>query len=232
MTTTARAIITRALQKIGAVVKSEPPSADEANDALNSLNAMMASWSNDTLNIYAHTWETFSLVGGTGSYTIGSSGVFNTVRPNDILQAYIRIGSVDYPVGIVNDQAYNSVSFKSLTGIPEFLNYDNAYPLGTIRLYPVPSAAYSLFLLSEKSVTTFATLDTTMSLPDGWERALIYNLAMELAPEYSQPPDESVVKIAMESLGLIRIATAKVRGMDAFPTKLSVQNIYSGYFIS
>jgi len=226
--TTARDIITRSLQKIGAIVKNEVPAADEANDGLNSLNALISSWSNDSLNIYARTWETFSLTGAS-SYTIGTGGNFNTARPTNIVAAYLRSGTIDYPIDIIDDAAYVSISYKNLQGIPEFLNYDNGYPLGRIRLYPLDNAGYSLFLLTEKAVSQFATLDTDMSLPDGWERALIYNLALELAPEYSQKPDAYIVKIANDSLGAIRQKVAQVRTMDAYPSNLAVRNIFSGW---
>lgn len=228
--TTARDIIKKALMKIGALVKSENPSADEANDGLLSLNAMISSWSNDSLVLYARTLESFTLSGGTATYTMGTGGAFSTTRPIDILDAYIRFSNVDYPVNIITDEAYASVSFKSLTGMPQYLNFDGAYPLATVKLYPVPSSAYTLYLLSEKAITQFTTLDTVMSLPDGWERALVYNLALELAPEYAQKPDESIVKIASDSLGLVRVGVAKVRTMDAYPQNLTVRNVFSGWY--
>lgn len=227
--TTARQIITRALQKNGALIKGEVPDADEADDALSALNAMISSWGNDSLIVYARTWETFPLTSAS-SYTIGVGGDFNTVRPLDIVSAYIRNSGVDYPMTVVTDEAYNTITFKSLNGIPEFLNYDNAYPLGKIRLYPVGSASYSLFLLTEKAITQFTSLDTEMILPDGWERALIYNLALELAPEYSQKPDPYTVKIAADSLGAIKAKVAQVRTMDAYPQNMAVRNIFSGWY--
>lgn len=229
MSTTARKIIKKAMNKIGALVKNEDPSADEANDALDSLNALISSISNDALNIYARTWETFNLVGGTASYTIGTGGAFNTDRPLQILDCYVNLSSISYGMSVITDTAYDGIAYKSLQGIPEFLNYNNAYPTGTIRLYPVPDSNYPLFLLTEKAVTGFATLDTVLSLPDGWERFLIYNLALELAPEYGQKPDESIVRIAMDSMGMIKTAVARVRTMDAFPKDVVVRNIYSGW---
>lgn len=80
MTVTARNLITRSMQNIGALVKNEPPSADEADDALAMLNAMLSSWANDSLIIYARTTESFPLTAAT-SYTMGPSGTLNTVRP-------------------------------------------------------------------------------------------------------------------------------------------------------
>lgn len=230
MTTTARTIVKKALQKIGALVKSEEPSADEANDGLDALNALIDSWSNDSLNIYARTWESLNLVGGTASYTIGSGGVLNTTRPTNIVAAYIRSGGIDYNLTIADDEAYNSISFKTAQSIPSFLNYDGGYPLGTIRLYPVPSAAYSLFLLTEKPLTSFTTLDTALSMPGGTERALIYNLGIDLAPEYNQQINPAHAKTAGEALGLIRTKVAQVRGMDAYPQNMTLRNIYSGFW--
>lgn len=215
------------MQKIGVLVKSEAPAADEAQDALNSLNALIASWSNDSLVIYARAWETFNLT-ASASYTIGTGGNFNTARPTDIVAAYLRSGTIDYPITIIDDEAYTSISYKALQGIPEFLNYDNAYPLGRIRLYPLDTSQ-QLFILSEKALTQLTSLDTDISLPDGWERALIYNLALELAPEYNQKPDASIVKIAGDSLGMIRQKVAQVRSMDAYPNDLAVRNVFSGW---
>lgn len=226
--TTARSIIKKSLQKIGALVKSEEPAADESADGLSALNALMASWSNDSLNEYARTLETFSLTSA-ANYTIGSGGNFNTVRPSNIVSATVRSGDIDYVVTVIDDETYNSISYKGLTGIPEFLNYSNAYPLGVIKLYPRDSGVLSITLLTEKPLTEFASLDTDMSLPDGWERALIYNLALELAPEYNMKPDAYIAKVAQESLGMIRGKVAQVRGMDAFPDGVQVRNIYSGW---
>jgi len=227
--TTAREIVKKSLQKLGALVKSESPSADEANDGFSSLNQLLESWSNDSATIPSRAWETFTLVSGQSTYTMGSGQTFNTTRPTNIIQAYVRIGGVDNDVDIINDTAYNEIPFKALTGVPQFLNYDNANPADNLRIYPVPASGYQLFILSEKPLTSFTTLDTVITLPPGWERALIYNLALELAPEYGVEPDPSIAAIAAKSLGLVRLATVRARPIDAYPQGTGVRNIYSGY---
>jgi len=227
--TTAREIVKKSLQKLGALVKSESPSADEANDGFSSLNQLLESWSNDSATIPSRAWETFTLVSGQSTYTMGSGQTFNTTRPTNIIQAYVRIGGVDNDVDIINDTAYNEIPFKALTGVPQFLNYDNANPTDNLRIYPVPASGYQLFILSEKPLTSFTTLDTVITLPPGWERALIYNLALELAPEYGVEPDPSIAAIAAKSLGLVRLATVRARPIDAYPQGTGVRNIYSGY---
>ena len=224
--TTARAIIKRAMQVGGILVKGEDPDFDEIQDALNTLNSMVSSWGNDSLIIYARTTETFPLAGA-GTYTIGPSGTFNTVRPLDIIYAYTTLGSINYNIGIIDDETFASIAYPSIKGIPEFLNFNNAFPLATIKLYPVDTTS-TLTLLTEKALTAF-TLDTVLSLPPGWEEPLVYNLSIRLSPEYSQPIDPNVAEIARTSLGAIKIKVVQNRNMDAFPQTLQVRNIFSGW---
>lgn len=206
MTTSALNIITEAAQLLGVVFKSESLSSDEANDGLIALNDMLDSWSNDGLIISAYTLESFSLTGA-ASYTIGSGGTFNTVRPISIATAVIRYSSVDYPLEFITQEAYQQqIAIKTLTSpIPDYITYDNDYPLGKIKLYPLDTAGSTLYLQSNKPLTNLSALTTTVSLPPGWKRALKYNLALELAPQYTDnPPSPLVIQTARESLGMLR----------------------------
>ena len=226
---TARKIIQKAMQKIGVLTKVEAPSADEAADGLDTLNAMLLSWSNDSMLIYARTWETFAVTSGDGEYTIGSGGDFNTVRPINILTAYVRQATTDYNLDIISDTIYNKFIWdKNTQSIPQFINFDNAFPVAKIRLWPVPTSGYSLFLLSEKQLTNF-TIDEEVALPPGWEQALIYNLAVLLSPEYGVPIDQGTYQIANDSKGAIRTAINKVTSMDSQPLSIGSNNIFSGY---
>lgn len=228
--TTARDIIKKALQRSGVITKNEVPSGDEFSDGLSMLNDMIASWSNDSLLIYDNVNESFPLVSGQQSYTIGSGGNFNTVRPLQILSAFTRIANIDYNVNIISDDAYFGITQKNIpNSIPEVMVYDAGFPLGTITLYPVPIVG-TLHLLSEKQLTEFSTLDTNVSLPAGWNRALIFNLAVELSSEYGQPVDQAIYQIANESLGKIKTAIARNKKMDMYPYDGNVKNIYSGWY--
>lgn len=227
--TTARTIIKRALQKNGVLTKGETPSGDEASDGLDALNDLIASWSNDSLLIYARTLESFPLVGGQQTYTIGTGGDFNTERPLQIVDAYARIGGTDYRLSIINDTAFDGIVQKDISNaIPEVLYYRASNPLGQISIWP-KSTGGTLFLRTEKQLTQIASLDTDVEFPPGWERALIYNLAMEIAGEYGQPVGEDVYQIAMDSLNKIKTAVARNRNMDKYPYGTRSSNIYTGW---
>lgn len=231
MTTTALSIITAAMQKLGILTKTQKPSADEANDALAALNAMLSSWSNDSMLCYARTWETFPLQGGKAEYLIGpGASDFDTARPISIVAGYTRLnGFSDQPIQVVNDEIYTTqIGVKSAPGFPDWLSYDNGYPVAKIRLWPVPAAAYDLFILSEKQLGQF-TLHQPVDLPPGWERALVFNLPAELSGDYDQPVPDAVARIAMDSKNLIQKAVRKNRSLDATPQQGTPNNIYTGW---
>jgi hypothetical protein len=71
-------------------------------------------------------------------------------------------------------------------------------------LWPKPSAANKVVLYSMKALTAFATADTAVSLPNGYLRALRYNLAIEMAPEFGREPSALVVTAAQESKEVIK----------------------------
>lgn len=229
---TARNIIKKSMQKLGILVKDEEPDADEANDALDMLVDMIDSWSNDSSLIYVRNRETFPLVAGVSTYTIGPSQTFNTIRPMQIIGAHVRIApNFDSPVTTITDEVYSeSIYDKTSQGIPQYINYDNGYPTGTIRLWPVPVTNYNLFLLTEKELTSPITLDTLLVFPKGWVRALIYNLAIDLAGDYGQDVPQAVITVASQSKGAIQRAVLKNRSFDAQPSQGGGRrrNVYSG----
>jgi len=228
--TTARQIVRRSLQKIGVLTKTEQPSADEANDGLAELNAMLSSWATESLLITSRQIETFPLQSGVGQYLIGQGQIFDTQRPNEIVSAVIRWATTDHDLSIVTDEVFERyIQSKATQGLPKFLNYDNAYPFGTIKLWPVPSSDYALRIMSEKTIASF-TLDDVVNLPPGWEDALVYNLGIRQAPEYGVDVSDTHALTARETKGNIKRAILKARPMDALPQqRISAGNIYSGY---
>jgi len=86
-----------------------------------------------------------------------------------------------------------------------------------------------MFIVSEKELGQL-TLSATVDLPPGWERALIYNLAVELAPEYGQQPDQLVYNIAVESKRMINAAVMRNRSLDVITPLVNPSNVISGYW--
>lgn len=205
---TARDLIKASLRLIGAIATGETPSADEQTDALSAMNRMIDSWSNESLIIYEKVREEFSLTVNDGEYTIGASGDFNTTRPMRIEAATYEDQSAspafEYPINIINLDEWANIQAKDLTGIPTHLYFETSYPLATIHLWPKPDTADKLVLYSWKPLSSFASANATASLPPGYEDALVYNLAVRLAPEYGKAVAPEIASTALDAKGNIK----------------------------
>ncbi|MBO0358627.1 hypothetical protein J0X19_11780 [Hymenobacter sp. BT186] len=208
--TTVRDLITGAARLLGVIQKGEALAADEAADGFSALNDMLGTWSNESLLIFSRTVEEFTLQPNVAAYPIGPGLTFDTVRPTVIHEAYVRYQGFDQELWIISDEEYNGIYDKSTPSIyPTRLSFDNAYPVGTIRVNPVPDRASTLILSSEKPITEFASLDSEILLPPGWARALRYNLAIEMAPEYDVMPSQLVLLGAQNAKGQLKITALR-----------------------
>lgn len=208
---TASSMIIRGLQMIGEKTIGGTLTSAEQTAYLSVLNGMLESWSLDSLMCYQELQESLALTAGTSSYTIGSGGAFNTTRPIKIVSAFTRdSSSYDYNIEIINDAAYNFIVSKTQgETYPSYLYYDHAYVagVGTINLYPEPSAGLTLYISSLKQLTQFATIGEVVVLPPGYQRAIESNFAIEAAAGYI-PVSKEVIQIAKESKSAIKNVNA------------------------
>lgn len=235
--TTARDMIKSAMRKLNVLGTGQDLQANEAIDALATLNQMVSAMSVEGTNIiFGDTTESFALTNNDDTYTIGTGADFNTARPSSIVSAFVRQSDTDYPLDIVDVRQYNLIEDKDdPAGYPEWLYYDGGYPTGTIKLWPSPIGGMTLHITSRKALQTFPSLDTVVALPDGYEAALIYNLAIELAPEYEREPSPTVQRLARKYLLAIRGANMRAKPMvlrvdPALRDSGNRFNIYSGTY--
>ena len=195
-----RDLIYPAMRLAGALASGESPSAADAQDAKDALNSMLGLWSLDGLLIYAITTESFSLVSGQQSYTIGSDGFFNTSRPSKILNAGIVDNNFEQPLEIINHQQWAAIQSKLLTSsLPTKLYLETTFPLAVINLWPVPDTVKTLKLYTLKPLAEFNNLSDDVFLPPGYAELIKYNLYLRLAPEYGKAIDPSLEARAIEA---------------------------------
>lgn len=200
-------IITDSLKKLGVVSHGEALSAEESKDGLRALNNLLASWNNDSLIVNGVQIEEFTLTVGQSSYTLGTGGDFNSSAPAVVKDAFIKYSdNSEYNLTIIDSKDWGDITTKGTEStLPTHIFIDRGYPLRTVRLFPVPSEANTLILHSLRSFSSFTSLTDTVQLFEGCERALIYNLALELAPDYGKTPSQLVYETAKESLNLIMV---------------------------
>lgn len=200
---TAQTIIDRGMRLIGALASGESPTSAETTDVLAALNGMLESWRNERLMAFAWQDESKVLTPSDGSYTIGATGDFTTWAAK-IEHAYITNSGTDTFLDPLDALGYDGIPDKTTTGTPQYYYFEKSYPLGILKLWPVPDAADTLHIRTWVVLSGFATAATSVSLPPGYEDALAFNLAIRIAPEFEKKVSAEVAQIAIETKGSIK----------------------------
>lgn len=213
---TALDMIKRSMRLIGVYAVGDELSADESNDMLSALNTMLDSWSTENLFVYAKSLDTITLSANVGTYTLGPSG--GTISPRPIIvsdSSYIDYQTVSSPLTVATLNDYNQIPVKTqITGIPTSLYVLPNMPNVTLQLWPVPSATMTLNLWSNKLLQSFPALTTVVLLPSGYQRAIEFSLAEEIAPEFDVQAPVDVQKKAAQGRKLIKRINTQVPRLD------------------
>jgi hypothetical protein len=204
-------LISGSLRLLGILASGEAPAAAEQQDAFASLNSLLDSWKLEKLMCYAILPQNFPLVAGKMSYTMGVGGDFNTEWPTRIEKVnliYTQTGSsapLTLDVEIIDLDQYQSFVVPSTAStIPMWVYPDSNYPLRTLYFYTVPSIVNSVDIFCWSQIDAFTDVNADITLPPGYEKALRYNLALELASEYGKMPSQIVVAGALSAKSAIK----------------------------
>lgn len=184
---TVRDLITRSMRTLGATSLGELPTADEAESAREIADEMIESWSLESLMVFTMPEIVQTLVPGKATYTWGPGGDWNLARPNRVDSVSFRFVSsgTKWPVTILTDLQHRTIPVPQTTSsVTWYIYFDDAYPVLTATLFPVPTEANELFLYPWEALQRFPSLDTVLTFPPGYTAALRYNLAEWLAPEH------------------------------------------------
>lgn len=207
--------IEAALRLIGFLGEGETPSGTIAATCLDTLNQMLEAWSVSRLLVYSTQEQVLTWTSGNATRTLGPSGQLVGLRPVQLLpDTYYKVGSQSYPIRIISREEYNAIPDKAASSaLPEFLVIDYDTPNATLTLYPVPSQNLSFHFISVTEFTQPALYSTELVLPPGYLRAVKYNLAVELAPEFGTEAKRSVQRIASTSLKALKRANVRPEDM-------------------
>lgn len=232
---TAQDLITSSFRLIGTLASGESPTNDEANDAFIALNDLISTWSIERLMIYETAYETLPVAVNQQTYQWGVGAPdFTTARPQRLedvnWQQISSTTTLELPVEIINKDQWAAISIKGITSnIPTRVWLEDSYPYAKLHVWPIPSVSGNLIIWSWKPLTAISLLTSTISLPPGYARALRYNLALELAPEYGRTPSELVMKNAMDSKAAIKSMNAKILLMSCDVATLNRRSTWNWY---
>lgn len=205
--TTGTTLLNRSLRMLGVLSSGATADTNQAADGLVSINGLLESWRNDRLLVPSLVDSTLTMVVAQQSYTIGVSGNLNITRPAEFEDAYMRQAGTDTPVRLIQQGEWDDIPSKAVTSpIVQFAYYNPtmATSQGTLLVWPVPSAANDLHLISWTVLASLALIGDTVLLPPGYDRMIASNLAIEIAPEYGKTVSPELIKIARDSMAQVK----------------------------
>ena len=174
---------------IGAISAVQTPTSEETTAASNSLNLMLKAWQADGLQLWQTDTITISPPTANTDYIFGD-GTYTSYKPTDILDVYRAETASDTWVELIrlsrND--FNTLSDHDTTGTPVNFYYNNDKDEGTLSIWPIADSNFiansTLKVLLTKPFDDMTSANHDLAFPQEWELAIVYGLAVILAPEY------------------------------------------------
>ena len=222
----ARQIGTAALLMIGVASAEQPMSAFAAENALGALNSMLDSWSTEKLLTYSRPKIPLVLVPGRASYTWGVATPACDIPREPPVKLELALLTVEdtapgleWELAILDQYQYQAgITIKQLTSSqPTAVYLDPTQPVATLHVWPLPDLPYALQLLPWMAHSPYGGWDDVLEWPAGYQRALQFNLALELAPQYGVEPSPMILRTADESKRALFVINAEVGRLSLWP---------------
>jgi len=235
-TTTGNALVRDAFTLLGVFAPSETIPADDAIYGLSVLNDLVDGWIVEELTIPFVLREVFTVTANQQTYTYGPSGEFNSTRPTRLSGAGLLLAGstpeIEIPRAVLTEDGWEALQIKTLPNLlwtSVYYNPTYAGETGTLSLWPIPTTgANSCVCYRPSPVAGFAALATTYDLPPGATKALKYNLAVELAGPYGQPPTPALAMLAPKSLASFKRSNYKLTDLPVDPALTTMHGVGRG----
>jgi hypothetical protein len=197
---------TNVLTRLGLCDPGAGVSASDLSFLQTICNEMLSAWSIDRPLIYTLIEQSFALVSGTGSYTIGLGGTFDTTPngpPNHIEQAFIKTGTQRNELTIVNAQQYrahNDLAATSSCPDEMYPDYSFGASLANVSFWPIPTFTGSLNVNINywQPLPSFPDLTTNVPLRDGYQECIEWNLAYKALPTFGMSVQAATAEIVAQ----------------------------------
>ncbi len=194
-------VVEDALLKIYAIEAGQTIDATALANGIRALRNMLRTWAVDGVHLWLDSELTVTPVASTATYALGT-------RALEVKQAYRRNNSSDMPIRLLTREEYNRLPNKATEGNPYALWVDRDRTTTSVTLYPVPSTASAaddvIYVTCKLQIQDVTAGAEDIDIPPEWSEALVYNLAMRLAPDYLVDVRQDVAGMAMELYELLK----------------------------
>lgn len=206
---TVKDIVNRALRTLGVLADAEEATGNQMQDGVDALRDMVAAWSLGQVMVPWRTVETFALSDDQIAYTYGTGGDFDAARPVEIYDATLILdGGNRSPLRPIGAKAWNQRRTPLILGRCTAYWWEPTFPLGTLRLdcYPIDP---TISLVVGKPIELPDAITSATGVAPGYDRALRFNLAVELGPEYGVPVSGDLRKLASDSKRVLESSNSR-----------------------
>lgn len=221
MSTSAANIIRAALGKLGIVSPGEAVRAGDLETGLAALNTILDAWKLERLYAYATRTIEHTVASEAQSLTIGLTGDIDEVRPERFeAGCFYTSGGLDYQLIPLTEAEYNAIGMKDVGALgPLWFEYTPSLPLGVLRFFPRIIAGAELRLVVQQRIDEFTDASTLYTLPAGYERALLFTLAEEIAADYEREIPPTVARNAVNARRMLKRGNHTVPQLDISATE-------------
>lgn len=183
-------IIKAAYRKIGALGDWEDPTTAQTTAAVLALQALVKAWQADGMPVWVIKEQAIPTSAlASGEVTVGLGQTFNVAKPLKVIQAFLRRDQTEIPLKIENRQNFNFLTNHGITGTPTIIYYQPFIDYGVLSCYPKPDpvtqTTTSIRIHYQAMYEDMDSDSNNLGFPSEWVEAVIYGLAVRLAPEYS-----------------------------------------------
>lgn len=176
-------IISAALRKLGVLAKGQTADAEDLSNGRQALNGLITLFSTDGMPLWKREELLVPLTVGITLYTL--TGALK------VAQVVIQELSSEVEWDLINRSEYDLNRLPTSTGVPVHYGFTPEISTGTLRIWPAPdasaAASYRLLVEYQRKFDGFVAGGNTPDFPSFWTDALVYGLAVRLAPEYGVP---------------------------------------------
>lgn len=178
-------IIKDALLLVHGVQDDEEPSSEQYAHAKRVLNRMVKAWSAKGPKAWVEKDHAVTLTANKNKYTL-----YTIDRPQRIYNATKIVDDTETPIRIVDRSEYRNQPAKDDTGKPVFVYYDPQLENGVLYVWPTPDDSDQIKFTYRSYIQDFDSTADNPQFPSEWLEAIVYNLAVRLAPQYEVNPQE------------------------------------------
>jgi hypothetical protein len=186
-------LIFDAYGEIGVYGPADTISTADLGVALRRLNLILDTWAAQPLMAMSISFYDLPITAGTSQYTIGPSGGSPIVgaRPTRIRAArlaYPTSNPLFYPMDVLDVLQFADLSSSRYYDVgqtrPDTVVYNKTLPNATVIVLPVPDNAATIRLWYDYQPAPFGAISDSLALSQGYYKALMLQLALELAPSF------------------------------------------------